>query len=145
MNLEKVYPKNRTKLRFVLFFGDLPLLRSLRAGTTRFSASHPLEASECIIIAAMIIHVTEVAVVVSYSLNLAFEDGTLKRVNLRSELYGPVFEPLCDPAYIARARLDPDVRTVSWPNGADFAPDFLHRLTSELSPPAEYDLAQASP
>ncbi|HLE28743.1 MAG TPA: type II toxin-antitoxin system HicA family toxin [Anaerolineales bacterium] len=35
------------------------------------------------------------------------------------------------------ARLDPDSRTVSWPNGADFAPDFLYHLDAEPAPPAE--------
>ena len=49
-----------------------------------------------------------------------------KRVNLRRELYGNVFEPLREATYFARAYLDPDSRTVAWPNGADFAPDFLY-------------------
>ena len=85
----------------------------------------------------MIIHVTDVKVVGPYSLELAFDDGTRKRVNLRRELYGAIFEPLRDPAYFAQARLDPDSRTVSWPNGADFAPDFLYQLDPEPVPPTE--------
>jgi len=91
----------------------------------------------------MIIHVTEVKVVGPYSLEVVFDDGTRKRVNLRRELYGPVFEPLRDPAYFAQARLDPDARTVSWPNGADFAPDFLYHLTPESTPSADLTPAQA--
>lgn len=79
----------------------------------------------------MIIHVTEVKVVGTYSLDLAFDNGVRKRVNLRRELYGPVFEPLRDPAYFAQAALDPDSRTVTWPNGADFAPDYLYHLEPE--------------
>ena len=79
----------------------------------------------------MIIHVTEVKVVDSYSLVLTFDNGVQKRVNLRQELYGPIFEPLRDPSYFAKAYVDPDSRTVAWPNGADFAPDFLYRLESE--------------
>lgn len=82
----------------------------------------------------MIVHVTEVKVVGSHSLELAFDDGTRKRVNLRKELYGPIFEPLRDPAYFAQARLDPDSRTVTWPNRADFAPDFLYHLEPEAEP-----------
>src|SRR3989337_4252385 len=77
---------------------------------------------------SMIIHVTEVKVVGPYSLEVVFDDGTRKRVNLRRELYGPIFEPLRDPAYFAQARLDPNSRTVTWPNRADFAPDFLYHL-----------------
>jgi hypothetical protein len=52
-------------------------------------------------------------------------------VNLRRELYGPIFEPLRDPAYFAQVRLDPDSRTTTWPNTADFAPDFLYQLEPE--------------
>ena len=76
----------------------------------------------------MIIHITSAKVVDSYSLVLTFDDGVKKRVNLRSELYGPVFEPLRDPSYFAKAFVDPDSRTVTWPNGADFAPDYLDEL-----------------
>ena len=79
----------------------------------------------------MIIHVTTLKVVGPYSLMLTFDNGVQKRINLRSELYGPIFEPLRDSSYFATAYIDPDSRTVSWPNGADFAPDFLYQLQSE--------------
>jgi hypothetical protein len=38
-----------------------------------------------------------------------------------------VFEPLRDPEVFKRFRVDPEFRTLVWPNGADFAPEFLHR------------------
>jgi hypothetical protein len=82
----------------------------------------------------MIIHITNVKVVDSHSLQLTFDNGVQKRVNLRSELYGPIFEPLRDPSYFAKAYVDQDSRTVTWPNGADFAPDFLYQLESEETP-----------
>ncbi|HZY46051.1 MAG TPA: DUF2442 domain-containing protein [Anaerolineae bacterium] len=82
----------------------------------------------------MIIHITQVKVVGLHSLELTFDNGAHKRVNLSHELYGAVFEPLRDPAYFARAYLDLDSRTVAWPNGADFAPDFLYNLEPETSP-----------
>ena len=81
----------------------------------------------------MIIHVTAVKVVGPHSLWLTFDNGAQKRVNLRRELYGVVFEPLHDPAYFAQAYLDPDSRTVTWPNRADFAPDFLYDLEPEAA------------
>lgn len=79
----------------------------------------------------MIIHLKRVAVVGPHSLELEFDNGVQKRVNLRRELYGPIFEPLRDPAYFAQAYLDADSRTVTWPNRADFAPDFLYELQAE--------------
>jgi hypothetical protein len=82
----------------------------------------------------MIIHVTKLSVVGKYSLDLTFDNSIRKRVNLRKELYGPIFEPLRDPSYFAKAFVDPDSRTVTWPNGADFAPDYLYHMESEETP-----------
>ncbi len=82
----------------------------------------------------MIVHITEARVVGPHSLELAFDDGLRKRVNLRPELNGAVFEPLRDPAYFAKVVVDPDSRTVAWPNGADFAPDFLYHYEAEALP-----------
>lgn len=79
----------------------------------------------------MIIHLKRVIVVGAYSLELEFDNGMQKRVNLRRELYGPIFEPLRDPAYFAQAFLDADSRTVTWHNRADFAPDFLYEMQDE--------------
>ena len=55
---------------------------------------------------------------------LRFRDGTTGEVDLKDELYGPVFEPLNDPEYFKQFRVDLD--TLVWPNGADFAPEFLY-------------------
>jgi Protein of unknown function (DUF2442) len=41
-------------------------------------------------------------------------------------LVGPIFEPLRDLAEFAKVRIDPDLATITWPNGADLAPDVLH-------------------
>ena len=55
---------------------------------------------------------------------LRFRDGTAGEVDLHDELDGEVFLPLRDPAFFRRFRLDLD--TIAWPNGADFAPEFLY-------------------
>ena len=54
---------------------------------------------------------------------LRFDDGVEGLVDLADELWGEVFEPLRDPAYFGRFTID---QTLVWPNGADFAPEFLH-------------------
>lgn len=38
----------------------------------------------------------------------------------------PVFEPLRDPAVFSQFEIHNEFRTLVWPNGADFAPEFLH-------------------
>lgn len=82
--------------------------------------------------------VVSLALVGPYSLELTFDDGTRRRVDLEAELWGPVFEPLRDPAFFARATVDPVLGTVVWPNGADFSPEFLY-YGDEGPPPGYYD------
>jgi hypothetical protein len=57
---------------------------------------------------------------------LRFSDGLEGEVDLAAELVGEVFFPLRDKDYFKQMVLHPELRTVVWPNGADFAPEFLH-------------------
>ena len=57
---------------------------------------------------------------------LKFSDGIEGEIDLRDELDGPIFEPLKNADVFKQFRIDPDLHTLVWPNGADFAPEFLH-------------------
>ncbi len=57
---------------------------------------------------------------------LKFSDGTEGELDLRAELDGLIFEPLRNIDFFKQFRIDPDLHTLVWPNGADFAPEFLH-------------------
>ena len=72
--------------------------------------------------------VTMVEYVSGYRLRLGFEDGSVKVVDLETHLDGEVFEPLKDPRRFQSARLNPDLDTVVWDNGADMSPDFLYEI-----------------
>jgi hypothetical protein len=74
------------------------------------------------------LHVVEVRHIRPYILWLRFSDGAEGEVDLAPELEGEVFEPLRDAAVFAQVRVDPEVRTIVWPNGADLAPEFLKEL-----------------
>lgn len=74
----------------------------------------------------MLVDVVEARYVNGYTVWLRFEDGTEGEVDLGQELHGPVFEPLKDRSYFARLRVNHDTGTIEWPNGADFAPEFLY-------------------
>ena len=84
----------------------------------------------------MILRVVEAEVSGHHLLRLAFNDATRKTVDVGPLLSGPVFEPLRDPAYFALAELDRVSGTVTWPNGADFAPEALHELAAVEEPTA---------
>ena len=77
---------------------------------------------------SVVLLVTEAQVVGPTQVRLAFNDGTRKTVDLTPELWGPVFEPLKDPAYFALGRFDPQLHTITWPNGADLAPEALWEM-----------------
>lgn len=59
-----------------------------------------------------------------HRIHLVFNDGLQGTVDFSSWLDGPVFEPLQDPAFFQRFFLDGG--TVTWPNGADVAPETLY-------------------
>ena len=61
-----------------------------------------------------------------YTLAVTFADGTEQRINFRPVLHGAVFGPLQDLATFNAVALDPEVGTLTWPNGADFDPATLH-------------------
>ncbi len=76
----------------------------------------------------MILHLVEARVCGSHLLDVRFNDGVRKTVDLTPLLTGPVFQPLKDPAYFARVVVDAEAGTVVWPNGADLAPEALYDL-----------------
>ena len=79
----------------------------------------------------MFLHVTQVRYIDGYRLELAFNDGVVKQVDLKDELYGEVFEPLNTIDYFKQVAVDAETNTIAWPNGADFAPEFLYELGKE--------------
>jgi len=65
-------------------------------------------------------------VVAPYTLCVSFEDGTEQTINFQPILAGEIYGPLQDLALFNRVEIDPEVRTLVWPNGADFDPATLH-------------------
>ena len=77
---------------------------------------------------AEILRVVSVRVVGPFELEVTFNDGVTRVVDLESILHGPVFDALREPGYFARVAVDPVCGTVTWPNGADLAPEALRDL-----------------
>ena len=62
-----------------------------------------------------------------YRVWVKFDDGVEGEIDLESELWGDMFEPLKEKGLFAKLTLDEELRTIVWPNGADFAPEFLYQ------------------
>jgi Protein of unknown function (DUF2442) len=62
-----------------------------------------------------------------YRVWLKFADGVEGEIDLKKELWGEVFEPLKDMTRFSEFSLDKELETIVWPNGADFAPEFLYQ------------------
>jgi Protein of unknown function (DUF2442) len=60
-------------------------------------------------------------------------DGTSRRIDFTAVLHGELFGPLQDLRLFDQVRLDPEVHTLVWPNGADFDPATLHDWPQRVS------------
>ncbi len=76
----------------------------------------------------MFLHVTAFEHLEGFRLRLFLNSGNDLVVDLTNELDGEIFAPLRDPAFFAQVRLNEETGTIEWPNGADFAPEFLAQL-----------------
>ena len=74
----------------------------------------------------MILHVIDARYEHDYVIRLRFNDGAEGVVDLADQLFGTMFAPLHDPAQFRAFRVDPELGTIVWANGADLAPEFLH-------------------
>jgi hypothetical protein len=72
------------------------------------------------------LRVTEVQPLAEYRLRVVFNDGVIREVDCSFLLRGTLGEPLRDPEYFRKARVDEEARTVVWPNGLDPAPELLY-------------------
>jgi len=73
-----------------------------------------------------ICRVVSVEALGGYRLRVGFDDGSTQAINFEPVLEGELYGPLRDPELFAAVKVDPEVGTLVWPNGADFDPATLH-------------------
>jgi hypothetical protein len=66
------------------------------------------------------------AIVAPYTLIVRFTDGSSRRIDFEPFLQGGLYGPLRDLALFEQVKVDHEVHTLVWPNGADFDPATLH-------------------
>jgi hypothetical protein len=73
------------------------------------------------------VDVVDVKVLAGFRVRLWFDNGAEREVDLERFLKGPIFEPLIrDRRLFESVRVDPELGTIVWPNGADIDADVLH-------------------
>lgn len=65
-------------------------------------------------------------IVAPYTLRVVFDDDTSQVIDFSPILEGALYGPLQDVSLFNQVRIDPEVHTLVWPNGADFDPATLH-------------------
>ncbi len=73
-----------------------------------------------------LIKIVDARYIEGIKIELHFNDGKSKIVDLSNEIYGEVFEPLKDIDYFKKFTLNPF--TIQWENGADFSPEYLYEI-----------------
>jgi len=65
-------------------------------------------------------------IISDFTLRITFDDQTEQIIDFRPILAGELYGPLRDLRLFNQVSVDPEVHTLVWPNGADFAPGTLH-------------------
>ena len=88
---------------------------------------------------------TRVRCVDDRRIELTFDDGATGVVDIgQATKYEGIFAPLEEPEYFRLVRVDDELGTICWPNGADFDPDVLYSLATgrplpDWAEPDDYD------
>ncbi len=74
----------------------------------------------------MFLHITKATPLDGFRVKVCFDDGRDGVADLSEALNGPVFELLKDPKMFRKFRVDEELQTIVWPNGADLAPEYIY-------------------
>lgn len=73
-----------------------------------------------------IYRVVSFKIIAPYVIRVGFDDQTEQVIDFQPILAGEMYGPLRDISLFNQVRIDPEVHTLVWPNGADFDPATLH-------------------
>ncbi len=70
--------------------------------------------------------VVEVKIIKDYTVEVVFDDLKRGVIDLRQYLGRGLFKELLDKKKFRQMKVDAELGTICWPNGADIAPDTLY-------------------
>ena len=75
----------------------------------------------------MFLYIKKIKYLEKYRVQVTFNNGKKGVADLSSALNkGGVFKPLKKQSEFAKLRLDRELQTIAWPNGADLAPEYVY-------------------
>jgi hypothetical protein len=64
-------------------------------------------------------------IVAPYTINVTFDDMSSQTINFKPILSGEMYGVLNNLSLFNQVKIDPEIHTLVWPNGADFDPETL--------------------
>jgi Protein of unknown function (DUF2442) len=74
---------------------------------------------------SLIIEITNAKHISEYKIFVVFYNGHSGTVDLEAYLWGKTFEPLKDKNLSSQISVSTILKTITWPNDTDFAPEFI--------------------
>lgn len=71
-------------------------------------------------------------IISAYTLKVRFDDNTEQVIDFQPVLAGELYSPLRDLSLFNQVQIDTEVKTLVWPNGADFDPATLHDWNEKI-------------
>jgi len=75
---------------------------------------------------SMILKILSIDYIEGYKVAVQFNDGRQGTVDLSESLKGPVFKSLKNISEFKKCYVGNDLETITWPNGADLAPEYVY-------------------
>lgn len=90
----------------------------------------------------MFLHITQAEYIDGFKVQIQFNNGKSGIADLTESLHGAIFEPLKEQSLFAQLKVDPELETIVWPNGADLAPEYVYFQAFKLDPELQEQFKQ---
>jgi len=90
----------------------------------------------------MFLHIIEAKYLSDYKIEVLFNNGQKGVADLSRVLKGKIFEPLKEKTVFAQLKIDKELETIVWQNGADLAPEFIYYQIFKNEPQLQIQFKQ---